>query len=285
MSSLIVIVSLIAVYFVSQEALRRKGLFCIWTLFGVLPVALTAYWSQNKDFDLFLWVKLYTILFCICWGNWLRFTSHGTNPWFLRTIPVLLAANILEAMTVDILKFGLAHSLNAVTGALLLVALPFGATCVRFDLTSKHRDMRFDTSLTWIVGYTLWNWSFMYLNYPSLMGHHSAILATALIVAMIDPQRWLQTRAATLGMSLILTATSYSGMLNLIDTTCWFQEHIAIAVAIFAFGWMLVHVLNPIRSIRQIRGLKIEILDWRWNRPSPGRARLILVTRQLLTRI
>ena len=198
MLAFISIVTLIALYFIAQEALRRSGLHCMLTLFGVIPCALTVFWFQYEDLDLFLWIKLYTILFCICWGSWLRFTSHGTNRWFLTTISLLLAANILEAMSMDFLESGLAHGLNVFSGLLLLVSLPYGASCVRIDIVNKHHDLRFDNCLTWIVGYTLWNWSFAYLNYSSLMGHHMAILATALIVAMIDPQRWLQTRAARL---------------------------------------------------------------------------------------
>ncbi len=252
MLAFIIIVALIVLYFIAQEALRNSGLLCMLTLFGVVPFTLTVFWFQYEDLDLFLWIKLYTILFCICWGSWLRFTSHGTSRWFLTTISLLLAANILEAMSMDFLGSGLAHGLNVLSGLMLLVSLPYGASCVRIDIVNKHHDLRFDNCLTWIVGYTLWNWSFTYLNYTSLVGHHTAILAVALIVAIVDPQRWLQTRAATLGVSLIFTAISYSGMLSVIDTNNWYEEHIAILVASFALGWTAVHTIQfRVASLKQ----------------------------------
>ena len=242
MSALITVAVLIVVYLLAQESMRRRHLRFMLALFGLLPLALTSYWIHTNELDLFLWIKIYSVMFCICWGSWLRFTEHGKNPWFLRTIPWLLAANILEATTMDFLNKGWAHGLNALSGALLIVSMPHGASRIRIDHACRYCDLRFNVSFPWIIGYTLWNWTFVYLNYSSISGHHTAVLVAALIVAIGDPQRWLQVRAATLGLSLLLTATNYSGMLAVIDTTSWYDANIEMAAALIVFSWMIVHL-------------------------------------------
>lgn len=64
-----------------------------------------------------------------------------------------------------------------------------------------------------IVGYTLWNWVFVYLNYPELAGHHVAVLSAALTLACLDRGLRLQARAASLGLTLLLLPNNYGGML------------------------------------------------------------------------
>jgi hypothetical protein len=132
----------------------------------------------------------------------------------------------------------------------LIATLPFGAKQSWIDVASKHRDLRLDLSMNWIIGYTLWNWTFVYLNYPSLTGHHTIILAVALIVALCDPQRWLQTRAVTLGLNLFWMATSYSGTLSVVDANGWFTQPIANGAAIVVLCWMLVYLAARIEWVK-----------------------------------
>ena len=84
-----------------------------------------------------------------------------------------------------------------------------------------HRSTR-----RWVIGYTLWNWTFVYLNYPGLMGHHTAVLSAGLIVALYAPLRWSQTRASTLGFSLLGSATWFNGMIDWMDTSTWFDQRL-----------------------------------------------------------
>lgn len=243
MWQLTVIIALTLVYFSVQELLRRCRLRILWGMFLVLPILLTPFWFFTNNFDLFLWIKIYSIMFCVSWGSWLRFTRAGDNPWLRRTIIWLLAANIFEALVLDIFGRGIAHNLNAVAGILLLATMPWSTESACIDRASNNQDIRFDLSLSWIVGYTLWNWVFVFLNYPVLAGHHIAVLLAALIVAMIDPQRWLQTRAATLGINLIFLATSYPGTIAVSDATSWIDEYSAQIAASISLLWTLAHTL------------------------------------------
>jgi hypothetical protein len=257
MWQLSVIVAMTLLYFGMQELLRRCKLPILLGLFLLTPLILTPFWIKSNDFGPFLWIKTYSIMFCVSWGSWLRFTSGGDKALLRRTIAWLLAANILEALVLDILGTGIAHNLNALAGILLLATMPRSTMSTRIDRASRHQDIRYDVSLAWIVGYTLWNWVFVYLNYPALAGHHIAVLSAALILACIDPQRWLQTRAATLGLNLLFMATSYPGTIAVSDATGWFDERTAIIAASLSFAWLVIHALSKLDLTAQAYGYMV----------------------------
>jgi hypothetical protein len=242
MYALLAVFALTLVYLLAQELCRRLKLSCLLAIFGLLPLVLTPIWLQSRELDWFLWIKIYSVMFCICWGSCLRFTSLANSIRLRPTIPLLLAANILEATIVDALNAEWTHRLNAVTGVMLIASLPYTSDRTRIETASNLNDLRFDASMPWIVGYTIWNWTFVYLNYASFTGHHTAILAAALLVAIIDRHRWVQARACTLGLSLIPTATNYSGMRSLLNTTNWFDENLALFVGLSALLWMIASV-------------------------------------------
>jgi len=222
---------------VAQEGLRRADRRIVWGIFLGGPLLLTPYWIQVNDLGLFSWFKYYTVFFCICWGTVLRFTRLGNRTWARSSIALLLSMNISEAVVVDLVAGGWAHLLNAAAGALVIAISPFGADSARIDSASPYRDLLYGVSRRWVLGYTLWNWAFVYLNYPALAGHHTAVLAAGGIVAMIDPGRWGQTRASTLGFSLLFTATCYDDMVAWMDTATWFDEQLGIVAAGFALAY------------------------------------------------
>jgi len=254
MWQLSVILAMTLVYLGLQELLRRCRLPILWGIFLLAPLILTPYWFKFNDFDPFMWIKTYSIMFCVSWGSWLRFTSAGDKSFLRHTIVWLLVANILEALVLDLLGKGIAHDLNALAGILLLATMPWSAKNTRIDRASRHQDICCDLPIAWIVGYTLWNWVFVYLNYPALAGHHIAVLSAALILACINPQRWLQTRAATLGLNLLFMATSYEGTLAVSDATGWFDERTAIIAASLSFAWLAIHALSKLDLTAQADG-------------------------------
>jgi hypothetical protein len=235
---LLQIIAVTVLLLLAQEALRRASLWAVWGVFLLLPLVLTPYWIRVNELGLFSWFKYYTVFYCVCWGTALRFTSLGNRAWARSTIPLLLAANILEAVVLDLFGHGSAHVLNAAAGLLLIATLHYGPDSARTHSTNGCCDLLYRTSKRWVIGYTLWNWTFVYLNYPALTGHHTAVLAAGLVVAMIDPHRWGQTRASTLGFSLLFTATFYSSMVAWMDTSTWFDEQAAIVAAALGLVFM-----------------------------------------------
>lgn len=214
MCAAIILAGLTASYWLFQHYTRSWRLATLLIAFGAIPVALTPLWILRNSLDPFVWLKIYSVLFCACWGSWMRFAEVNEKSWLRYTIGLLLAGNILEALCVDLSSAGIAHHANAALALALLVCLPYRSSRPYVEKAACARDLRCKLPLTWIVGYTVWNWIFVWLNYPAFLGPHTAILAAALIVACRDPQLWVQARAATLGLNLIIMATSGSGWIS-----------------------------------------------------------------------
>ena len=242
-----------------QEALRRASRWAVWGLFLLVPIVLTPYWIRVNDLGPFPWFKFYTVFFGVCWGTVLRFTSLGGRAWARSTIPLLLAANILEAVILDMFGHGPAHALNAVAGLLLIATSPYGPDSTQIHSSGGCCDLHYRTSKRWVIGYTLWNWTFVYLNYPYFTGHHTAVLAAGLIVALIEPRRWSQTRASTLGVNLLFTATYFNGMIDWMDTSSWFNEQVGIALA--GFGLVFMTGCSVESRLLQIVGVSLPVMD------------------------
>lgn len=233
-----------------QELLRRGGRWLAFLVFLVLPAALTPYWCAADMFDWFQWVKGYSVFLSAAWVAVLRSTRLGERPWARATIPLLLAANMLEAIARDASAGGAAHLLNAAAGVILVAAVPFGSTRTWID--PHFRDMHSDTSRTWIIGYTMWNGTFVFLSYPQFFGHHIAVLAASLAVGLVAPHRWTQARVHTLGLHLLVSASFYPDIFDWLDTKSWTDEIGGLAAAGVSFGIAATVALLPRHELVQV---------------------------------
>ncbi len=232
MDVLLVVLVLTVVLFLLQESLRFAGPWVAAGLYLMLPAALTAYWLRANDFGLFPWIKVYTVLFCACYGSALRFTSLGERRTARGFIIVLLALNILEAAILGLIEGGLANVLNAGAAVALIATLPRNADAVR--VAGRERDLNFDLSPLWVVGYTVWNWAFVYLNYPEFAAHHVGVLTAALLVGVVNPRRWLQTRAYTLGGYFIAVTTFSPSLLGRLESSAWSDPVVGLGAAVIS---------------------------------------------------
>ncbi|MFO0824663.1 MAG: DUF5692 family protein [Gemmataceae bacterium] len=242
------VIALTVVLFLLQELLRHAGKWLLWTLFVAVPLALTPYWISINDFDPFVWIKIYSVCACVLWGVALRFTRLGESPLARLGIPLLLAGNIFEATVVDMLTGGLAHGLNVATGVLLIAFTPYGREDTQIATESRCRDAHLGLTRGWVIAYTLWNWTFVYLNYSAYIGQHTAVLLSAALVAAFDVQLWAQARACTLGLILIGMATFDAALLSWMDTSDWSNAGVGLAAAGIAFafttGYTVQRALN-----------------------------------------
>ena len=223
--------------FLVQEAFRRAGKWLAWGAFLLLPILLTPHWVRiNSEVGVFLWVKLYTILFGVCWITGLRYTSLGRERWPLLGVLVLLVINVLEAVVQDLVSGTLAHYLVALSGVLLLLSLPRRAHAIRIDENPSQDLVYHDMTRSWIMAYSLWNAAFVYLNFPIVAGHHLAVLGAAFAVGMYDPRRWLMARAYTLAFDMLLLATFRVPLTDAMDTSDWLTPDGAYIVAILCAG-------------------------------------------------
>jgi hypothetical protein len=238
--------------FLAQELFRRRGPNVGWLAFVVAPLCLTPVWIGGELTALlrqaqcpiaFAWIKLYSILGCAAWGTAIRRTALGRRSWARWAVIPLLVLNFLEPIVQSGFGFGIAHYLNAAAGTLLVAAIPYDFDAIQIDRAGRYRDLVCPgISRGWIVGYTLWNWTFVYLNYPLVCGQHLAVLGVALAIGLFRPAMWLQTRTYTLAAWLI-TVFSAPCLIHRIDTSDWSRSGIELVVAASSFGFTFAYLL------------------------------------------
>ena len=244
MCEAILTAGLTVIYLVFQEYGRRCKLKTLWLVFGIVPVVLAPIWAWANDVDGFWWIKMFSVFAGICWAGLLRFTYAGRIAMFRSVVPWILVINVGEAMMVDLLHAGIEHLMNALAAILLILTIPMSESRVRVEEASGFNDLQFDLPRSWIIGYTLWNWSFVILNYPAYAGHHLAILVAALIVGWYNPKIWLQARAATLGLQLLCYASNPNALLSIHDASQWSNGYVVLLAPALACFWIIISRWN-----------------------------------------
>ncbi len=220
MQTIFSILTLSLILFIVHEVFRRGGKATAWLIFLVLPLGLTPYWIAVNDFGLFEWCKLLTILLTACWLVAIRFTKLYFQPCVAIGLTVLFGLNILEAVAVDLAVCRLASIMNATAGVLLVTMLPKSSSAIR--RSERLADLEYKgLNRNWIVAFTLWNLTFLYLNYPTIFGHHLAVLGVPLLVGLYKPQLWLQARISLLTLDLMALATFGPILIPWLDTTSY----------------------------------------------------------------
>lgn len=253
MREVLFMAGLTAFYLVSQECLRRCHLKTLCFVFGALPLMFLPVWAWTSRLDGFVWLKLASVFAGLCWAGCLRFTDAGRIGSMRLAVPWILTINMGEAMLVDLLQASLEHAANALAAMSLMLSIPFRKSAVRVNELQRWRDLEFDLPRHWIVGYTLWNWSFVMLNYPAYAGHHLAILLSALIVAGFNPKLWMQARAATLGLNLLCYASNPAALLSMNDASEWSNNNAIQFLPAIACIWVLLMKVADLSSILVVK--------------------------------
>jgi hypothetical protein len=112
---------------------------------------------------------------------------------------MFIALNISEAVMQDFSMGNLPNILNGVAGILSIATLFYGWKGIHAEST-KERDMLWPKmTIFWIIAYDIWNWVFVYLNFPgSASGQFMVIMACTIPALFIKKGTWLQARAFTL---------------------------------------------------------------------------------------
>lgn len=194
------IVLLFVGLFVAQEIFYRFPR-CSLAFFSIGSVILFPCWVLLIGVDdWFAWLKVLTIALGIILLSLFRTTRLG-NPHLVRWATYgFLVVNILEAVAKDFMTGTVANYVNVLAGLLLVVTLNRMDT-IRIRKSSKEKDLRWESlTMAWIIGYTIWNWVFVYVNFGLQSGLvHIAVLGSAFLMALMDKDRWLQARLFTLG--------------------------------------------------------------------------------------
>lgn len=232
------------ILFLLNEVTRRfkyAGLFA----FTVLPLVLSVLWfTVLKDTTYTDWFHLAKVYSATagCLGFWLIRHLKGTSKktgkewrladkkWALCFPPLILAINILEAVSRDI-QVGLQYSgggnladgsmyvlggswnfMNAAAGILNIITITgwFGIKLRKKTSTDKSQDMLWPDMLWfWIIAYDLWNFTY---TYNCLPGHSwycgfALLLAPTVCAFTVGKGAWLQHRAHTLALWCMFAQT------------------------------------------------------------------------------
>lgn len=224
-----------------QETFRRHK-WLSWAVFLILPIGLLPWWIIHEEHSFFGWLKLYSVTLSVSWFMAFRSTTLSEKKWAYYIVFMALTFNILEAVILDIAEAYYANYINAAAGVLLIITLP-GLRSISLDKESAYHDLAWDIPIGWIIGYTIWNIVFVYLQTPQHMGMHAAILGAALIVGFINNKLWIQARAYTLGIFLMLFFT-YKPMFDVLRTPEITNEGMALVGVVISLGWMIVHLVR-----------------------------------------
>jgi len=166
--------------------------------FFVLPIILIPLWSSHGISYWFKWVKLYSVVFAAAWFTLIRYTKLGNKNFAKFIAAAFLAVNIAEAVTQDFSMGFWANVLNAIGGILSIITLS-GYKGIHAD-NSKEKDMVWPAMTTfWIIAYDIWNFVFVYLNFPGSAANQFLVLLSCTIPSLfIKKGTWLQARAFTL---------------------------------------------------------------------------------------
>jgi hypothetical protein len=107
------------------------------------------------------------------------------------------------------------------SGILMVLTLPNTAGACIVSRGSSREFLYPGMTRGWIIEYTVWNWTFVFLNFPIIAGQQLSVLAAALIIGLIEPKRWPQARGHTLAASLLLLFTYPELIIRCFDTTLW----------------------------------------------------------------
>ncbi len=245
----------------TEELFRRYPKLTLFT-FLIIPTILLPYWMSGVIEDWFSWVKGFSIIIGIILLSLFNIKGFGNkkfDQWFVYTFLVI---NIGEAIIKDIAAGNIANFFNAAAGFLLIVTLRKINT-IHIDTHGKntgayrkYRDLHWDgLTMSWIIGYTLWNWVFVYLNFTQDAIHHLAVLTAALAIAIIDRGRWFQARVITLGTYFILSVSILHSDSDLFGSS--YNQALGFMAAAVTFWFMAIYSVIIIKSENEKRVTKL----------------------------
>lgn len=269
MEQLLGFVVLLAVVIALNELTRRYLKISLF-VYIILPILLAVgvYFGllgSPSGKAWFGWVKVVSALAGVYGFLLIRFTSLGQKK-FAYYFPVaILALNITEAVyrefqvfatykvaTIDasgiLVQGGVWNILNGIAGILCIVTLT-GFVGIKVS-KDQSKDMIWpDMTWLYIVGYTIWNFAYVYNCLSTRSMYAGFTILTAAFIAEIFLKRgaWLQHRAQTLSMfAMFSLSVDYhqSSFLNIVPV---YSEQVLLGLGIVSF------VINVIVFVSMIK--------------------------------
>lgn len=247
MSLAVYVFILFIILLLAHEIFRRFPKFTVVVLVAA-HILLSPYWMKIGVKGWFLWTKAFSIIIGVVWFAVLRLTKWGDAVFYKIALYLFLLINILEAVVKDALGGSMAHYFNAAAGILLILTInKIDSISITKD---KYRDVSWSgMTLMWIIGYTIWNWTFIYLNLVQFSAQNLAVLGAPLLVAFFNKNIWLQARAVTLSAYIIL-AYSFPRLDPHMYSSNWANNSVEYFIAEFSCIFMIIYTITFLRNRR-----------------------------------
>lgn len=275
LGSIIALILFVAVWIVINEVTRKSKMLSILA-YCILPVVLailvfTNVLSSPTGKTWFAWVKVVSALTGVLGFMLIRFTKLGKSK-FAVIFPVsILSINIAEAvyrefeifvkfksMQVDpggiVVLGGVWNILNAIAGILCIVTLTgFAGIKVSKD---KSKDMIW-TDMTWIyiVGYTLWNFAYVYncISTRSMYAGLGILLAAVLAELIFKRGAWLQHRAQILALYAMFSLSFDYQQSQYFQIVPVYKESMWMIISVISFVFNVGMFLYMIYTIKKYK--------------------------------
>lgn len=177
--------------------------------FIVVPFICSFFWLTYDSLDWFKWVKAYSLAIIVVAITITKYKKFYNSKKIFNFIYAFLAINIIEALIKDFASLNFTSIINIFIGSVLVFSLIDSNHNIHIDLNSKSKDLITPKlNRSWIFVYTLWNWLYVYSEYPEFALKHIAVLSVPIIFELFNKGTWLQARAITLGFHVIFSITT-----------------------------------------------------------------------------
>ena len=205
---LITVLSFLIILSIIYQVFKTSKGFTL--LFFILtPLIVTPLWMTYESLDWFKWVKAYSLAIIIIAITLTKYKKFYSSKKLFNFIYAFLGINIIEALIKDLATLDFVSAINIFIGTVLVISLIGKDNKIYVDIKSKSKDLitpKLDQH--WIIIYTLWNWIYVYGQYPEFALKHIAILAVPFFFELLTKGTWLQARAITLGFHVIFSITT-----------------------------------------------------------------------------
>ncbi|NLI90467.1 MAG: hypothetical protein GX366_08725 [Epulopiscium sp.] len=225
--NIVALILFIALWVVLNEVTRRSKKISIFA-YCVLPVLLAALvfvdvLGSPTGKTWFAWVKVVSALAGVLGFMVIRFTNAGKTKFAAYYPLAILSLNIAEAVyrefeiyfTVDVMGRdaggvmvlgGTWNILNAIAGIICIITLT-GFIGIRASNDDSKDMIWADMTWPYIVGYTLWNYAYVYncISTRALYAGFSILTAALIGEYVFKRGAWLQHRAQTLALYVMFS--------------------------------------------------------------------------------
>lgn len=252
---------------VTRRSLKASiGVFCILPVVLGMGVLL-GYLGSPTGKTWFGWVKVISALIGVYGFLLIRFTKLGKNKFAIIFPGTILALNIAEAvyrefqvfftyksLTTDaggiLIQGGLWNIFNGMAGILCILTLT-GFVGIRVS-KDQSKDMVWpDMTWLYIVGYTLWNFAYVYncISTRAMYAGAGILLAALISEFFFKKGVWLQHRAQILSMYAMFSLTVDFQSASVFKILPTYDQNMLMLISILAFVFNIYVFLMIIKEM------------------------------------